>query len=54
MGVFIRKMTTEQIRERVKDWSEEMALSTDERHRKVCSDQISKYKAELERRKNNE
>ena len=51
MGIFAKKMTKEQLQERINDWAEEMALSTDERHRKVCSEQIARYREELERRK---
>lgn len=51
MGVFMKGMTKEQLQERINDWAEKMALSTDEQHRKVCSEQIARYRAELERRK---
>lgn len=51
MGIFAKMMTKEQLQERIKEWAEEMALSTDERHRKVCSEQIARYREELERRK---
>lgn len=51
MDIFMKGMTKEQLQERINDWAEEMALSTDERHRKVCSEQIARYRAELERRK---